>query len=310
MDLRQMRYFVTLASERNFTRAAERLHIAQPPLSRQIQQLEAELGAELIDRSSRPLNLTPAGHLFHEQALQILGRVEDMRSMMDLALVSERRRFGIGFVASIMYERLPALIRQFRAEAPKVDLSLVEIISLDQITALKDGRIDLGFGRIRFEDPAVRRTVLREERVVAAVSSTHRLARHPGKVSLARLAEEPLILYPRAPRPSYADQVLSMFHDHGLHPRIAQEARELQIAIGLVAAEEGICLVPESVRQSRTDDVNYLLLEEPVTSPIIMSQRAGDHSPDIDLMAKVIVRTYTEWAYPIPESMRRFVDEV
>jgi DNA-binding transcriptional LysR family regulator len=300
MDLRQIRYFVMLASERNFTRAADRLHIAQPPLSRQIQQLENELGVELIDRAVRPLKLTSAGHLFHEQALQVLSRVEDMQSMVGRAGLSDRRRFTIGFVASTIYARLPALIRQFRVEAPKVDLSLVEIVRL------KDGRIDLGFGRIRFEDPAVRRTVLREERLVAAVPVTHPLVRDGAPVSLGRLAAEPLILYPRAPRPSYADQVLSLFHDQGLQPRIAQEARELQIAIGLVAAEEGICIVPESVRQSRTEDVRYLELSDLATSPIIMSQRVGDRSPHIDLMSAIIVRTYSHWGYPIPESMRKF----
>jgi DNA-binding transcriptional LysR family regulator len=308
MDLRQMRYFVMLAGERNFTRAANRLHIAQPPLSRQIQQLEAELGVELIDRASRPLKLTTAGHLFHEQALQVLGRVDDMRSMIDRSVVSERRRFTVGFVASTIYARLPAIIRQYRAAAPRVDLSLIELVSLDQISALKDGRIDVGFGRIRFEDPAVRRTVLREEPLVAAVPASHVLAREKDPVSLARLAEEPHIIYPRAPRPSYADQVLSLFHDHGLELRVTQEVRELQIAIGLVAAEEGICLVPESVRQSRTDDVRYLELAEPATSPIIMSQRVGDHSPDIDLMGAIIVRTYTDWGYPIPETLRRLAD--
>ncbi|CAN5246996.1 LysR family transcriptional regulator [soil metagenome] len=304
-----MRYFVMLASERNFTRAADRLHIAQPPLSRQIQQLEAELGAELIDRTARPLKLTAAGHLFHEQALQVLGRVDDMRSMMDSARLSEKRRFSVGFVASTIYARLPALIRQFRASAPKVDLNLVELVSLDQISALKEGRIDLGFGRIRFEDPAVRRTVLREEPLVAAVPASHPLAHQGGPVSLARLTEEPLIIYPRAPRPSYADQVLSLFHDQGLAPRVAQEVRELQIAIGLVAAEEGVCLVPESVRQSRADDVRYLELVEPATSPIIMSQRVGDHSPDIDRMSSIIVQTYARWGYHIPETMRRFVTD-
>lgn len=307
MDLRQMRYFVMLASERNFTRAADRLHIAQPPLSRQIQQLEAELGAELIDRSARPLKLTAAGHLFHEQALQVLGRVDDMRSMMDRALVSERRRFTVGFVASTIYARLPALVRQFRVEAPKVDLRLIELVSLDQITALKEGRIDIGFGRIRFEDPAVKRTILREEALVAAVPASHPLAAETRPVTLARLAEEPLIIYPRAPRPSYADQVLSLFHDQGLDPHIAHEVRELQIAIGLVAAEEGICVVPVSVRQSRSDDVHYLELAESATSPIIMSQRVGDHSPDIDLMSTIIVRTYKDWGYPIPETLRLLV---
>jgi DNA-binding transcriptional LysR family regulator len=306
MDLRQMRSFVMLASERNFTRAAERLHIAQPPLSRQIQQLEAELRTELIDRTARPLRLTAAGHLFHEQALQVLGRVDDMRAMMDRAMLSDRRRFTIGFVASTIYARLPAIIRQFRAEAPKVDLSLVELVSLDQITALKEGRIDVGFGRIRFEDPAVKRTILREEALVAAVPIAHPLTAESRPVSLARLAAEPLIIYPRAPRPSYADQVLSLFRDQGLEPRVAQEVRELQIAIGLVAAEEGICLVPESVRQSRSDDVHYLELAERATSPIIMSQRAADRSPDIDLISAIIVRTYNACGYPIPETLRRF----
>ena len=123
MDLRQLRYFVTLVNERNFTRAADRLRIAQPPLSRQIQQLEAEIGAELIDRSARPLRLTEPGRLFYEQAVQVLARVEEMRSMMSRALVIEKRRFVIGFVASTIYAHLPELIREFRAEAPTLSFS-------------------------------------------------------------------------------------------------------------------------------------------------------------------------------------------
>ena len=102
MDLRQLRYFVTLASERNFNRAAERLHMAQPPLSRAIKQLEEELGADLIDRSTRPLNLTSFGTLFHDQSLRILQRMEDMQAMMRTAIATERRRVTIGFVASVM----------------------------------------------------------------------------------------------------------------------------------------------------------------------------------------------------------------
>lgn len=125
MDLRQLRYFLTVAAERNFNKAAERLHMAQPPLSRSIQQLEMELGTGLIDRTGRPLTLTltPMGQLFHDQAVQVLRRVEDMRAMMTAALVTEKRRFTIGFVASTIYARLPALIREFRAEMPDVELS-------------------------------------------------------------------------------------------------------------------------------------------------------------------------------------------
>jgi LysR family transcriptional regulator, benzoate and cis,cis-muconate-responsive activator of ben and cat genes len=301
MDLRQLRYFVTLADERNFTRAAERLHIAQPPLSRQIQQLEAEFGAVLIDREARPLRLTVAGRLLYEQARIVLDRVEDMRAMMQRLVGAERKRFVIGFVASTIYARLPPIIRDFRAAAPHVDLALVEMVSLDQIAALKEGRIDLGFGRIRFEDEAVRRTVLREEALVAAIPAAHPLAAEAGPVRLEEIAAEPLILYPRAPRPSYADQVLGLFHDRGFRPRIAQEARELQIAIGLVAAEEGLCIVPESVQKAKVDDICYRPLDERATSPIIMSCRANDHSPEIALMAKVIGRLYRQWEYDVPE---------
>lgn len=300
MDLRQLRYFVMVADERNFTRAAERLHIAQPPLSRQIQALEAELGTQLIDRNARPLRLTATGGLLYEQARQVLGRVEEMRAMIERAGASARRRFVIGYVASTIYARLPALIRRFRLKAPHVDLRLVEVGSLDQIAALKEGRIDVGFGRIRFENPALRRTVLREEKLVAAVPATHALAGWTVPLPLIRLCEEPLILYPSAPRPSYADQVLAIFHDNHLEPRIAHEVRELQIAVGLVAAEEGVCVVPESVRQSRTEDVRYLELAETATSPIIMSQRIGDVTPEIGLMSAVIASTYRDWGYSVP----------
>jgi DNA-binding transcriptional LysR family regulator len=260
---RQLRYFVTVVHERNFTRAAERLNIAQPPLSRQIQQLEREVGAELIDRTARPLRPTAVGQLVYEQATQLLGRVADMRDMVHRAVKSEKRRFVIGFVASTLYERLPQLIRAFRATADNVELSLVELITLEQIEALKEGRIDVGFGRIRFEDEAVRRVVLREEPLVAALPASHHLALEERPVSLNDLTSEPLILYPRQPRPSYADQVAALFRDQGLEPHIAYEARELQIAIGLVAADEGVCIVPESVRKSQLDGICYRDLLEP-----------------------------------------------
>jgi DNA-binding transcriptional LysR family regulator len=306
MELRHLRYFVTVAQERNFTRAAEKLHIAQPPLSRQIQQLEEELGLALFDRDSRPLRTTEAGRLFFEHATQVLERVEGMRAMMRRLQNAERPRFVIGFVASTIYAALPNLIRRFRAAAPEVDISLVEIVSLEQIAALKEGRIDVGFGRIRFDDPAVRRDVLREERLVAALPLGHPLLLQDGPLSLARLAEEPLIIYPRQPRPSYADQVISLFHDHGLEPQVVHEARELQTAVGLVAAEVGIAIVPISVQRLRRDDVIYRELDDPaITSPIIMSRRVGDRSPQLAVMSRVIIEAYREWGWAAPEGLER-----
>ncbi|MGE4430182.1 MAG: LysR family transcriptional regulator [Sphingobium sp.] len=304
MDIRLLRYFVTVAAERNFNRAAERLHIAQPPLSRAIHQLEEEIGAKLLDRSVRPMMLTPVGRLLFEQAVQMLSRMDDLKSTMRAAASSERHRLVIGFVASTIYARLPELIREFRKTAPNVELVMVESTTLDQIAALKDGRIDIGFGRIRFDDLAITRVILREERLVAAFPIEHPLARQEGPLSIHDLAEEPQILYPRSPRPSYADQVISLFRDHAIEPKIVHEARELQIAIGLVAAEEGMAIVPDSVRRARSHDVVYRELVEPATSPIIMSYRVGDHSPELAAMARVIAQKYEEWGYSVPAAFR------
>lgn len=303
MDMRLLRYFVAVAEEGNFNRAAERLHIAQPPLSRAIQQLEAHVGAPLLDRSSRPLRLTAVGRLLHAQALQMLARMEDVETMVKAAATSRRRRLIIGFVASTIYARLPELIREFRKVAQNVELVMVEATTLDQIAALKDGRIDVGFGRIRFEDPAVRRIILRNEKLIAAFPMDHPLATSDEPISLRELADEPQILYPRAPRPSYADQVISLFRDHSIEPRVVHEARELQIAIGLVAAEEGIAIVPESVRRARSHDVAFRELMEPAISPIIMSHRPGDHSPELALMTAVVARKYAEWGYDVPTAL-------
>lgn len=304
MDLRQLRSFITVADHKNFTAAAQRLGIAQPPLSRQIQLLEEEIGAQLIDRSCRPLKLTPVGRLLYEQARQVLGRVDDMQGMLKRAAKTEQRHMRIGFVASTIYARLPPIIRAFRAAAPTVELVLQELTTLEQITALKEGSIDVGFGRIRFEDDAVKRIVLREERLVVALPAGNELAAKK-TITLDDLATQPLILYPRTPRPSYADQVLGLYHDRGLVPLIAHEARELQIAIGLVAAEEGICIVPESVQKSNVDGVIYKEIAEPITSPIILSYHAGRHTPELALMAKIIAETYTKWGYPIPHALAR-----
>lgn len=282
MDLRHLRYFVMVARERNFTRAAELLHVTQPPLSRQIQQLEDDLGARLFERESRPVTLTPAGRLFYEHAVQVLDRVDEMRAMMKRFVEAEHPSFVIGFVASTLYGSLPDVIRRFRASAPGVDVRLLEMTTLEQIAALKEGRIDVGFGRVRFDDPAILRTIIRDEPLVVAFPADHPLAARGGPVPLRDLVSEPLIVYPRSPRPSYADQVLSVFRDHGLTPRIAHEVRELQTAIGLVASQAGLCIVPESVQRLRRDDILYLpLAEQDARSPIIISQRASDRSSNI-----------------------------
>lgn len=288
MELRHLRYFVAVANERNFTAAAERLNIAQPPLSRQIRQLEEEVGAQLIDRGTRPLKLTEAGRLLYEYAVHVLSAMDHLRSMMSQIVGTGQRRFIVGFVGSTLYGLLPEVIRRFRDCSGHVEISLLECSTVEQIVALKDGRIDVGFGRLRIEDPAIRRIVLADEPLVAVVPANHRFVVAGQPVHLADMLDEPLIIYPRPARPSYADQILSIFHDQGLQPSALTEVRELQTAIGLVAAHAGLSIVPESVQRLRRDDVHYLpIAERAAVSPIMMIHRVGDISAELQKLIEI-----------------------
>ncbi|VBF59005.1 LysR family transcriptional regulator [Burkholderia pseudomallei] len=278
MELRQLRYFIAVAEEMNITRAAQRLHMTQPPLSRQLQLIEDEIGLPLFERGARPLKLTDAGRVLYAQARRVLEQADEL-APLTRRLAQAAERIVIGFVPSTLYGALPEVIRAFREAAPAVELSLIEMFTLEQLGALKGGRIDIGFGRLRFDDDRLVREVLVEERLIAALPDGHPLAAPDASISLADIAGQTLIVYPSTPRPSFADQQLSALRDGGLAPAAVHEVRELQTALGLVAAQVGVSLVPESVEGVRVKGVAYRRLLEPVaTSPIILSRRLHDES--------------------------------
>lgn len=294
MELRHLRYFVAVAEEKNFTRASEKLFIAQPPLSRQIQQLEEELGVTLFVRNSRPLKLTEAGHFFYEHAKQVLTRTGELKAMTQ-RVGNINRILNVGFVASTLYGKLPKIIRRYRAQFNSIELRMYEMTTMEQLIALKDGKIDIGFGRVRHEDANIRRIILREEKLIAAVPYEHQLSKSNKPINLKDLADENLIVFPKNPRPSFADQVLNGFRERDVHPKKIIEVRELQIAIGLVAAGEGVSIVPFSLQGMKRDDVVYLELNEKhAYSPIIMSTRAMDKSEEIISMLDLIYSIYDE----------------
>jgi len=294
MELRHLRYFVAVAEERNFTRAAERLHIAQPPLSRQIQQLEEYLGVALIEKGSRPLRLTEAGQFFLAHAKPLLDQVRDLKAMTQRVGKLERT-LSVGFVASTLYGLLPDIIRRYRERHPEVEVTLHEMTTVDQLKALKEGRIDVGFGRIKSEDPSIRRIRLRDERMVVALPSGHRLADRKEGVRLRDLIHEALLVYPKAPRPSFADQVLAAFSEANLTPDHVTEVRELQIAMGLVAAGQGISIVPESVLGMHHRNVVYLPIEDDhAFSPVLFSVRHMDRSPELENMLAAVYSIYDD----------------
>ena len=293
MDLRQLRYFVAVATTKNFTRAAELMHIAQPPLSRQIQLLEEELEVQLIQRNIRPVRLTEAGRVFYEQSLQVLQRVDQMKNSARQTGRNYRQSISIGYVPSTLYGGLPMLVRTFRQRYPETDIRLVDLGSTQQISELKSGRIDLGFGRVRSNDTSVARTVLREERLVLAIPPAWPLAAEKGPVHLEDLKHPKLIVFPKEPRPSFADHVLGLLHERSIRLGEVHEVRELHAALGLVAAEVGICIVPAASRL-RSDLVYRLIANEEVTSPIILSHRLNDDSWYIVAIKQLIAEMYAQ----------------
>lgn len=281
MELRHIRYFEAVARTLNFTKASELLHIAQPALSRQIQQLEEELGVALINRSSRPLRLTHAGTFFFEQSVQLLGRLQEVRKATQRLGAGQRRWMGIGFTPSLLYGDIPKVIQGFMDAHPDVDVLLSEMTSIVQAEALKAGRIDVGFGRLAPPVEGVVHRRLLEERLIAAVPAASELAAS-ASLSLCQLAREQLVIYPAQPRPSFADHVMEHFNAHGCRVARTFEANGVQTAIGLVAAGIGFTVVPESVQRLKRDDIAYRPISDMgVTSPMIMSTRDEEPSDDV-----------------------------
>ncbi|WP_290868022.1 LysR family transcriptional regulator [Aquabacterium sp.] len=301
MELRHLRYFEALASTLNFTRAAERLHIAQPPLSRQIQQLEEELGVTLIDRSARPIALTRAGAFFFEQSTQILARIEELSRATKRLGHGQRRWVGVGFVPSMLYGALPKTIRGFMVSNPDIDVMLTELTSVQQVEALQAGRIDVGFGRVAIQSDGLVNRLIEEESLVAVVPAGGDLSGYQ-EVDLKTLSESTVIIYPSQPRPSFADHILAQFRARGCPAARIFETNGLQTAIGMVAAGVGVTLVPQSVKRLQRDDIVYLPLSDlGLTSAVFMITRAIDASPDVAALCDAVVRSVMSDLLATPE---------
>ncbi|MBZ9567580.1 LysR family transcriptional regulator [Modicisalibacter tunisiensis] len=292
MELRHLRYFRVVAEELNLTRAARRLHMSQPPLTRQINQLEEEVGAKLFSRSTRGMTLTPAGQFFLEHTLQILEKLDTAVAGTRRLARHHRELFGIGFVPSVFYGQLPLLVRQLR-QKDDIELTLAELTTVQQVQALKAGRIDIGFGRLRIDDPEVVQQVLFDEPMIVAMPTGHPL--EGTRPTLAELAEYPHVLFPAAPRPSLADIVLGMYRRRGLKIEVVQEANELQTTLGLIASGFGITLVPEQVRRLQRDGVTYTdLADRHITIPILCSRRRNEAPGPIMQEANAILEVMVE----------------
>lgn len=261
MELRHLRYFVTVAEELHFGRAAQRLQIAQPPLSQQIRQLEEELGVQLFHRTKRSVQLTEAGQLFLEEASQILTRAEQAIQIVQRADRGETGRLTLGFVGSATYSVLPVVLKVFRRRFPEVLLSLHEMTTTQQVQALHEDRIHLGFVRPPIYEQELMIESILKEPFVAVLPEFHRLANET-QISLLTLANDPFILFPRYLGSGFYDQIVNMCQQVGFQPQVAQEAIQMQTIISLVAAELGVALVPASVQNLQRVGVVYKALAE------------------------------------------------
>ena len=290
MELRHLRYFVTLAEELHFGRAAEKLHISQPPLSMQIRALEGELGVMLFNRTQRHVALTQAGHALLQEARQILARVEQAVLITRRAGRGEIGELAVGFISVADYNVLPVVLREFRRKFPLVNLTLREATTDAQIRDLIAGRLDVGFLLPPVTEAALESVSILREPLIAALPEKHPLAKKAGKLALEKLKDEPFILFPRTNAPGLYDDVVSCCKAAGFSPRVEQEATQMQTIISLVSAELGVALIPASLTNLRRTGVIYKPLKQqtPLTE-IHLAWRRGDELPALRVFVDLAV---------------------
>ena len=303
MDLKQLRYFLAVAEELNVSRAAGRLHISQPPLTRQIHALEAELGTRLFVRTSRGVELTNAGKVLLEEAphvLQLASRASDNARRAGGGLTGY---LDVATFGSAVLHVIPTLLAAFRRERPDVIIRLYDMTKIEQIDALRDRRISLGFNRLVPEEPdLVVETVLRE-RLLVALPAKHRLVQKRS-ITLADLASEPMVLYPNLPISGLAQEVVAAFRAAAVPLNIAQEVQDVVTCIALVASGFGLTITAESSLNLRLPGVEYRPLRSPFLRDIELAclYRKGDDSPVLQSFIAVIRRTAALQLRPTRES--------
>lgn len=298
MNIRQLQYFLAVARELNFTRASERVNIAQPALSQQIIALEDELGTPLFTREKRKVLLTPAGDILVEHAQRVLNTAAAAVNAVRAAQRGAEAHLVVGAIYSAIYSFLPSTLRIFKSLAPNAEVSLQEMTILQQITALKDGTIEVGLVRGHIYDRDIVTELLYRELLVVAVPADSEYD-VPGPVTLQELASWPLIAVARSYARGYADRILDLFEDVDLTPRIAKEVYDMHTSACLVAAGMGVAVVPAIMQmmqphavayrplQAETPGVSFSLAwHKDVTPPLLESFREAARTNAAALMSE------------------------
>lgn len=291
MELRHLRYFIAVAEELHFGRAAVQLGISQPPLSQQIQALEEELGARLFERTNRRVALSEVGRLFLPEARQVLAQLD---KAVDVARRAQRGEVGelkVGFTSSAPFtSTIPRAIQAFRLACPAVHLDLCELSSRGVAEAVAEGRLQVGMLRPLEEMPAgLEALELFVEELVVVLPAGHPLAGREAGISLGELAGEAFVFFPRSFGTGLYDQLLDLARAAGFTPRIVQEASEAMTLIGLVATGLGVTVLPASFSRMRIDGVVCRTLRDAGASTAVwLVRRRGEDSPLVQRFAELL----------------------
>jgi DNA-binding transcriptional LysR family regulator len=291
VELRHLRYFVAVADELHFGRAAQKLGMAQPPLSQQIRRLEQELGVQLLARTKRRVQMTEAGRAFLEEARKTLAQLDHAMEVARRASRGEVGRLAIGFLGAAIYSLLPAILKVFRDRFPGVEIELHELKTSELIQGLHQRRVHVGLVRMPVHDDLLSVEPILREHLVVALPEHHPLAEKP-RVAFGDLAAEAFLLPPRQLAPSFYDQLTDLSRQAGFNLRVGAEASQLQTILNLVAAGMGVTLVAESVMQMGGRGVVFKRMPEPApTVEIAVAWRRDDPSQVLQAFLEVVRET-------------------
>ncbi|MBB6501050.1 LysR family transcriptional regulator [Pedobacter cryoconitis] len=279
MDLRHLNYFLVLAEELHFGRAAERLHISQPPLSRMIQQIENDLGVLLFERTKRSVILTPAGSDFLQEAKQMISQMQAVKKRLAIYGKGETGTLRIGYVGAVMHSKLPSLLADFSKGLPYINLRFEELPNHNLVHELNNGTLDVAFVRTWLHPEKLEENLILTEPFIAVLPVAHALAQQQ-RIAIEDLKQETFITFSRECGPTIFDSFLALCSNAGFSPQISHYASQLNSVLRLVESGFGISLLPEHVEQGYQLNLKFIPLENTEeTVPLIMLHRKENPNP-------------------------------